>query len=745
MKKQYPGPLVFGLDIGTRSVVGTVGYKKGDEFVVVAQVSKEHVTRAMLDGQIHDINKVAETIFSIKTELEEMIDEPLKDVCIAAAGRVLKTINVKVEQKFGAETVISNEHIYALEMLGVEKAYDQLREDTKQIDLTFYCVGYSVVHYYLNDYMISNLESHKAYSISAEVLATFLPDEVVDGLYAAVEKAGLYVANLTLEPIAAINVAIPEKFRLLNIALVDVGAGTSDISVTKDGSIVAYGMIPSAGDGFTEILAKHYLTDFNTAEKIKRDTCTEEVVVFDDVMGITMEIPGKEVLEVLQEQIDSLAKSVAERIRELNGGSSVNAVFVVGGGGKVPGFVEKLAEYLELPEARVALRGKEVMDNITFLQEEIEKDALLVTPVGICLNYYEQRNNFIFVQVNGQRVKLYDNSRLTIMDAAMTLGFPNEDLFPQRGKPLNFRLNGEKRMMRGLAGEAAKVVLNGKEGALRSEIEQNDRIDITASTIGKDASLRIGQLAEYKATIRFIVDGKAVDCPKFAQVDGKLVPDSYQIQEGDDVQILDYYTLEQVLEFMDIDYVDGITVNHEPADADCKVYENFSVQCNIHENLSGVLQSRAQESKPLPEEMTMTAGNGEGTTAAPTGTQMSAPAGTGTEMDAMAARAESVQEPGVDAAADIVETAPAGRVDEVTAEATMIPAPKQVTAAIVHVNGIDVTLLGKPSYILVDVLDFYEIDLSVAKGNRLVTKVNGGETDFTQPVADGDTIEIYWE
>ncbi len=51
---------------------------------------------------------------------------------------------------------------------------------------------------------------------------------------------------MTLEPIAAINVAIPEAFRMLNIALVDVGAGTSDISITRDGSIIAYGMIPFA-------------------------------------------------------------------------------------------------------------------------------------------------------------------------------------------------------------------------------------------------------------------------------------------------------------------------------------------------------------------------------------------------------------------------------------------------------------------------------------------------------------------
>ena len=68
----------------------------------------------------------------------------------------------------------------------------------------------------------------------------------MDGLYSACNLGGLEVANMTLEPIAAINVAIPEAFRMLNIALVDVGAGTSDISITRDGSIIAYGMIPFA-------------------------------------------------------------------------------------------------------------------------------------------------------------------------------------------------------------------------------------------------------------------------------------------------------------------------------------------------------------------------------------------------------------------------------------------------------------------------------------------------------------------
>ena len=68
--KEKQGQLVFGLDIGTRSIVGTVGYLNGGKFHVLAQRSKEHETRAMLDGQIHDIGKVGETISQVKEQLE---------------------------------------------------------------------------------------------------------------------------------------------------------------------------------------------------------------------------------------------------------------------------------------------------------------------------------------------------------------------------------------------------------------------------------------------------------------------------------------------------------------------------------------------------------------------------------------------------------------------------------------------------------------------------------------------------
>ena len=293
----YPEHLVFGLDIGTRSIVGTVGYRdNNNKFIVVAQYVREHETRAMIDGQIHDINKVSESIREVKAKLEEEIGRTLSDVCIAAAGRVLKTVRVMAEYEFTSETTVNEEHIHSLDLIGVEKAYDTLRSELKEDKINFYCVGYSVINYTLNGYSITKLSGHKANKIGTELLATFLPDEVINGLYAAVEAADLQVACLTLEPIAAINVAIPEKFRLLNIAMVDVGAGTSDISITKDGSIIAYGMIPYAGDEITEAIAQRYLVEFSVAESMKTACLKKKSVTYKDVMGTKNKITTDEII-----------------------------------------------------------------------------------------------------------------------------------------------------------------------------------------------------------------------------------------------------------------------------------------------------------------------------------------------------------------------------------------------------------------------------------------------------------------
>lgn len=696
--KKNPGNLVFGLDIGTRSVVGTVGYRTDETFHVIAQESRQHDTRSMLDGQIHDIDRVGRTIADVKDEIERKINRQLNEVCIAAAGRVLKTVTTSAEIEYEEDIVVDAEQIYTLDMLGIEKAYDEFHSNNDS-DVKFYCVGYTVVKYYVNGMPMSAPDKHKARKLSVDLIATFLPDDVVDGLYKAVEIADLTVANLTLEPIAAMQAAVPQMYRMLNIALVDVGAGTSDISITKDGSIIAYGMIPKAGDELTEAIAQALLLDFNMAERVKTKVIENETIRYEDIMGISHSIEPQEVLKIVENVIEDMTTDIAEKIKELNADKSVSAVFVVGGGGKIPTFTEKIAEKLGIISERVALRGKEVLKDIDYQIENPVIDSMYVTPVGICLNFYDQKNNFIFVNFNGKRIKLYDNGHLTVADAAMQAEFPNEGLFPRRGKELHYTLNGKPYMVRGKLGEPAVIKLNDEIVSLNSPIVAGDKIKVSESTPGEDASLEIKNLKEFGGKILVVVNDKTIELPQFSSVNGELQSEYYSIKDGDDIKMLNYYSVKQIAEFMDVtinpEY--NIYVNNKISSLDTLVYENFNVIWTLEKlNLSDVTDTDFEnEEIEFSKYLTKT---------------------TETEDNSISIENEE--------------------------NATGNETEKYMT---VFVNGEEIHLKGKDEYILVDVFDYIDFNLSKPEGRSVATKVNGQSALFAQTLNPLDKLEIYWE
>ena len=795
--KDMEQPLVFGLDIGTRNVVGTVGYRTEDQFIVTAQYIMQHDTRAMLDGQIHDIGRVSGTIRKVKEQLEKQIGKTLTEVCIAAAGRVLKTVTTSISYDYPEESVVTGEDIHTLDLLGIEKAQKILQE-MNDTNYKFYCVGYSVVKYFLTDEPFSNIESHKADRIGEDIIVTFLPEDVVDGLYAAVNQAGLEVANLTLEPIAAINVAIPESYRLLNIALVDIGAGTSDISITKDGSIIAYGMIPLAGDELTELIVQNYLVDFKTAEYIKLQSTTEEEITYKDIMLIEHKIPAKEVWELTAPVVDEMTTAVAAKIKELNGDQTVSAAFIVGGGGKIHGYTKMLAEKLDLPDVRVALRGEEVLQEVVFEQQDIKKDPLLVTPIGICLNYYEQRNGFIMVRFNGERLKLYDNDGLTIVDAALQAGFPNEDLFPKRGPELTFFVNGAKRIIRGEQGESAAVYMNDRPTNLNAALEPNCEIIIEPSTAGKPATCTLDQLEEYTTdSVAFVVNGNIIRCPKFLEVNGKLEFPSYQIQEGDQVETRSFYTVGQLAEFMDVEVnvEHVILVNNRRATLDSLIYENFTIEWTVRSYGKPSFQPVEQEEVQTPTvgeykeeeipdivdtEMSAEADGAEvqnpevHNAVTAEDTDDAGNAGSKEKDSAVTDDAATVEESktitdstagvngsvaGENAAGmdetdvtdvtDVTEENADGMdeaVKKVTAEENSSPAAEEDgSMVLVYINGQPVKLTGKPQYIFVDIFDFYEFDLTASNGRAIITNLNGENASYSAVLKTGDTIELRWK
>lgn len=77
-------------------------------------------------------------------------------------------------------------------------------------------------------------------------------------------------------------------------------------------------------------------------------------------MGISHKLMPNDIRQMYTDTVDNMTKEIADKIIELNGGKTVSAVFVVGGGGKAYGFTSSLAKHLSLPDERVALRGEEV-------------------------------------------------------------------------------------------------------------------------------------------------------------------------------------------------------------------------------------------------------------------------------------------------------------------------------------------------------------------------------------------------
>ena len=717
--EQTDQKVVFGLDIGTRSVVGTVGYMNDGQFNVIAQAVEKHQTRAMLDGQIHDIGKVGATIRVVKEKLEQQTDIHLTDVCIAAAGRVLRTVRTTYEYEYPESHDITDEDIYNLDSAAVQQAYSEfLQKNTS--DLKFYLVGYSVMHYYLDGYQIANLEGHNAGKVSVELIATFLPDDCVDGLYKACERAGLNVANLTLEPIAAMMVAIPDRFRMLNLALIDVGAGTSDICVTNDGSITAYGMLPIAGDDITEIIAQHCLVDFNQADEIKIAASHNDRVDFIDIMGLRKTITAKDIAKIIRPQVDMMAKKAAEEIKRLNGDKPVSAVFVVGGGGCVPGYTKAIAREMDIPEERVALRGEEVMKSITFLNNDgIERDSLLVTPLGICISFYEEANNIIFVSFNGEQTRIYDNGKLQIVDAAMQASFQNEDLFPKRGQELRYLVNGKERVVRGEPGEAAVISLNGKSADIHSKIRANDIIEVTPSTAGEPGHAVIENIPEFKTKFVVNVNGVNVEASRFATVNGEPQTALYSIKNGDDIQILDYNTVEQVAALMDIEITEDtyIIVNNEHGDKTTPVYENFKVEFKDRE------EAIMEYYKDFPDadEVAVSQANED------------AYESDDGDIKRFEGRSDEMG----------YEDLPDDDGEYRKSEESV----KNILARDLHimVNNDAITLHGKPEYVFVDIFDSIDFDLTKPNGRAIVTTLNGRTPDYLQSIHEGDKIEVYWK
>jgi cell division protein ftsA len=564
----------FALDIGTGSIMGILGERDNEKILIKDVAVEVHKKRAMYDGQIHDIDAVAQVAEKVKNKLEEQSNIKLTEVAIAAAGRSLKTINASVDVEFDDITEIDAQIMKNVEAKSLQEAANMLK-DAENDNISYYNVGHTVMTYKLDGYEIKNPVGHKGNKISLEVIATFLPKIVVEALNSVMNRINLTVSYMTLEPIVAIEVSVPENVRLLNIAMVDIGAGTSDIAVTKDGSITGYAMTSTAGDEITESISQNFLLDFNSAERLKCNLCNEDTQVFTDIVGIENKMTSAEILDRIKGSISLVAKNIADEIIKLNE-KAPSAVFLVGGGSLTPGIGELIAEYLQIPSARVVIKSVESIADIEN-NNPILQGPQCVTPVGILsCSIKNEKQDFIRVKVNGKNVKMFRSVDLKISDALLLAGFNPRELISRRGKSLLIDINGEKKLYNGEFGEESKVYLNEVPANIDFKISDGDEITVQSATKGKDAYISVKDIVEEKL---ITVNGEKRSYYYNIIVNGETCTDiSQSLNNGDNISYDVLDNSDKLRECLNISKEKTVIVNGDIAKYNLPIMDGDTVE-----------------------------------------------------------------------------------------------------------------------------------------------------------------------
>lgn len=543
-----PANRIFALDIGTRTVVGVLalGGIDRDMLEIIDMEVMEHKGRSMFDGQIHDIGQVALLVKQVKEKLETRNNCSLEHVSVAAAGRALITHRARVTENVEGWQPADSTFINSLELKAMQSSQQQI-QNTYRDNSQYYCVGYSVVAYYLDGIPIKSLEGHRGNEMGVEIISTFLPRSVVDSLYMVMERAGLEVINLTLEPIAAIAIAIPDNLRMLNLAMVDIGAGTSDIAIARGGTISAYSMVSVAGDEVTESIAQNFLVDFQTAERVKTQICSGgEVIACKDIMGSQIEINREELFASIMPAVGRLADEITHSILEYNQGPP-KALFCVGGGSLVPGLKESLSSRLGIPIDRVGIKGLEESGQLKISAPGFSGPEY-ITPAGIALTGYKATGDyFISVTVNGKDLRLLNTKKTTISDALLYIDYAPRKLIPSRGEGIRFYLNGEVREAKGKPGAAAVIRLNGQEAGLDSVLENGSVVEVQEATAGGKARPTVAEIIQ-EESCQIILEDKRIALPVKWTLNGEQASTDEFINEGDNLEIIRIRTLGEFID-----------------------------------------------------------------------------------------------------------------------------------------------------------------------------------------------------
>ena len=377
MTRKSARDLIVGLDIGTSKVVAMVGSVTGDGRLEVIGLGS-HPSRGMAKGVVVNIDATTQSIRRAVEEAELMAGCRIQSVFAGISGSHIKSFNSQ------GVVGVSHGEVGPHDLERVMNAAKAMKISDDQ----------RVLHVMPQEYIVDGQEGIQepvgmaGVRLEAKVHMVTGSTTAAKNITRCIEGCGLRVDKLILEQIASSYAVLQQDERELGICLVDIGGGTSDIAVFKNGSIRHTAVIPVAGNQVTNDIAVAFRTPPQNAEEIKlRHGCAlpqlikhnEEI----EVPSVGDRPPRRLSRLTLAEVIKARYLELFQFIRkELHRSDFYDAIaggiVLTGGSSKVEGVIELAEEVFDLP-VRLGLP-----QNISGLTE-VARNPIYSTGVGLLL------------------------------------------------------------------------------------------------------------------------------------------------------------------------------------------------------------------------------------------------------------------------------------------------------------------------------------------------------------------------
>lgn len=345
--------IVVALDIGTTKICAIAGrlneYGKM-EIVGVGTVPSEGVSR----GVVSNIDKTVKAIRQAVEVAEKGSGKKISRLHVGIAGQHIKSLHHHgILIRHNSNEEISNEDV------------DRLIKDMHQLVLP---PGDKILHIIPQDFTVDN-ESEIIDPVGMSGVRLEANFHIITGQIAAskniikcVEKAGLDVADITLEPIASAAAVLSHEEKEAGVVLVDIGGGTTDITVFKDGIIRHTAVIPFGGNVITKDITEGCTIMADQAErlKVKFGIALAQAVYDNRIISIpgfrgrdSKDISEKNLARIIQARVEEIFSYVMWEIKRSGFENKLIAGIVLTGGGSLLKHIDTLAEFHTGLQARV--------------------------------------------------------------------------------------------------------------------------------------------------------------------------------------------------------------------------------------------------------------------------------------------------------------------------------------------------------------------------------------------------------